>query len=296
MSEFNTATAVVIASHMTTTPANLSLFSISIATINDINSIQLVSNDAFTAGEFFKKPEYHIRFTAQNITEMFYTKNSIFLVARSHGEICGSLYLQWEIKKAMELNEGSRIKEVVDETETIKKMQYNVTANTANTFQVSSKLNAVSVHRSFQKRGLGQFLVKAAEDYLIELSKNFGVHKSIENYQDILFALPASYNDNGFSSSSSNSSSNGDHDSDNSTISSNNRSINQKTTTTILPIEIFIEIGIINHMNYLVKWYKIQGYDTSGELRQDAGLSHIAKEGYKDVCLIIMNKVLKKTR
>jgi GNAT superfamily N-acetyltransferase len=291
MSEFNTATAVIIANLITTIPANLSPFSISVATIDDINSILLVSNDAFTAGEFFKKTEYHIRFTAQNITEMFYTKDSIFLVARSHGEICGSLYFQWEIKKAIALNEGSRIKEVEEETETIERMQYNVTANTANTFQIFSKLNAVSVHRSFQKRGLGQLLVTAAEDYLIELSKNLGVHKSVESYQDILFALPPIDNNNSFSSNSS-SSSNGDHDSDDNSTSSNISSINQKTPT-ILSIEIFIEIGIISYMDYLVKWYTIQGYHTSGELRQDAGITHIAKEGYKDVCLIIMNKVLK---
>jgi GNAT superfamily N-acetyltransferase len=291
MSEFNTATTVD-SNYIATASDSISPCSISLATIDNVNSILLVSNDAFTAGAFFKKPEFQVRFTAQNITEMFNSKDSIFLVARSEGVVCGSLFLEWEIKETLVLKEGSNFKEFLKETETIETMQYTDTATTVKMFQISGKFNAVSVHRTFQKRGIGQILVTAAENYLIELSKNIGVSKNIENYQHFLFASPAiSSNKSSSNSSGGSNSSNGDHDDNNSTIS--NSSSNYKTTTTILPIEIFIEIGIINHMDYLVKWYKSQGYDTSGELRYDTNISHIAKEGYKDVCLIIMNKVLK---
>jgi GNAT superfamily N-acetyltransferase len=291
MSEFNTAAAD--SNHITVAPASISSLSISLGTIDDINSILLVSNDAFTAGAFFKKPEYQIRFTAQNITEMFNSKDSVFLVARSQGEVCGSLFLQWEIKETTVLKEGSNFKEFLKETETIETMQYTDTATTVKLFQISGKFNALSVHRSYQKRGIGQILVTTAENYLIELSKTIGGSKYIKNYQHISFASPAISSNNSSSNSSDGSrSSNGGHD-DNNRTSSNNSCSNYKTTTTILPIEIFIEIGIINLMDYLVNWYKSQGYDTSGELRHDTNISHVAKEGYKDVCLIIMNKVLK---
>lgn len=36
-------------------------------------------------------------------------------------------------------------------------------------------------------------------------------------------------------------------------------------------------------------------YHVQGELRYDKDLTHIAKEGYKDVCLIIMDKEIKLT-
>lgn len=195
-------------------------FSITIATIDDINSIMLVSNDAFTAGAFFKKKEYQIRFTTQNIAEMFNSKNSVFLIARCEGIICGSVYVHYEINKS---------NKTAIEIGAIDKIQDSSSQNTTSVLQILGKFYAVSVDRSYQKRGLGQLLVKAAEEYLTDLSKNIRVKESIDNIFDM---------------SAVNGSSNGSMNSDSTTSTSNNNDSNSNNNNDVIPFIDAVEISI----------------------------------------------------
>jgi poly-gamma-glutamate capsule biosynthesis protein CapA/YwtB (metallophosphatase superfamily) len=79
---------------MTTFP-----FHISVAGIADVAAIVDIGNDAFMADVFFKKPEFHLRFTAERVVEMIDTPHSVFLVARKDesSDILGCIYLHWDV-------------------------------------------------------------------------------------------------------------------------------------------------------------------------------------------------------
>ena len=64
------------------------------------DQIKECTNDAFLADTFFKKPEFHERFTINDVKEMINAKDSIFLVLFEKtvsDEIIGSIYLHWTI-------------------------------------------------------------------------------------------------------------------------------------------------------------------------------------------------------
>lgn len=116
-----------------------SSFIVSIASTIETQDIVQVSNNAYVADQFFKKPEYYDRFTFQNVQDMIATSDSVFIVARENNEVCGSIYLHWE-KTDSDLLVG--------------------------------KFSAVAVHSKYQKRGLGKLLVSSAEEYVLELAKS----------------------------------------------------------------------------------------------------------------------------
>ncbi len=64
----------------------------------DIETIKIVTNDAFQADTFFKKPEYYDRFTSENVHNLLKEKNSAFVLVCMGEEVRGSLYLHWEVK------------------------------------------------------------------------------------------------------------------------------------------------------------------------------------------------------
>lgn len=76
----------------------MSNFSIRVGTMMDVNAIVRVTNDAFMADTFFKKPEYFNRFTSSDVEELMNLENSKFLVAveSATGNIIGSILLQWK--------------------------------------------------------------------------------------------------------------------------------------------------------------------------------------------------------
>ena len=64
------------------------------------DQIKECTNDAFLADTFFKKSEYHQRFTINDVKEMINAKDSIFLALFDKtisDEIIGSIYLHWII-------------------------------------------------------------------------------------------------------------------------------------------------------------------------------------------------------
>jgi len=78
-----------------------------IGTSQDIDSILELTNDAFMADAFFKKPEYHQRFIASQVHNMIHSDRSMFIIAKSsHGNVLigdtkiekdyGSLYFHWD--------------------------------------------------------------------------------------------------------------------------------------------------------------------------------------------------------
>ncbi len=73
-------------------------FKTRIATSDDINVIIEVTNDAFMADAFFKKSEYHQRFTREDVEYMIANQNSQFILAENSdtATIVGSIYLHWE--------------------------------------------------------------------------------------------------------------------------------------------------------------------------------------------------------
>ena len=74
-----------------------------IATSEDVDTIMELTNDAFMADAFFKKPEYHLRFDSQTVNEMIAAENSRFVIATQiiDGEVvkCGSIFFHWTVAK-----------------------------------------------------------------------------------------------------------------------------------------------------------------------------------------------------
>ena len=130
------------------------------ATEADAASIMSCTNDAYVADTFFKKAEYHDRFTMQDVIEMIAAPDSIFLLAittTNQAEIvCGSLYLSWKYPK---------------------------TDNGEGTDQIIGKFSAVAVHVKYQQRGIGHLLVHAAEDFVISLAKrsNYAIKEAMNS-------------------------------------------------------------------------------------------------------------------
>jgi hypothetical protein len=78
----------------------MSSYEIEVATAASAENILELTNEAFMADAFFKKPEYHLRFDLPTVHDMIHAENSAFLLAKSNdagGSFVGSLYLHWEI-------------------------------------------------------------------------------------------------------------------------------------------------------------------------------------------------------
>jgi ribosomal protein S18 acetylase RimI-like enzyme len=106
------------------------------AILGDALEIVSCTNDAYIADQFFKKPEYHDRFTGDDVRGMIQAENSVFIVAKDSldGNVCGSIYLQWS-------SEGGHI---------------------------VGKFSAVAVRGASQQRGLGKLLVRSAEKFILD--------------------------------------------------------------------------------------------------------------------------------
>ncbi len=76
------------------------------ADASHVDQIVEITNDAFMADAFFKKPAYRLRFDKQNVVDMMKIPDSMFIVAimGDSGEICGSIYFDW---KSTTLDDGS---------------------------------------------------------------------------------------------------------------------------------------------------------------------------------------------
>ncbi len=74
-------------------------FSVQEASKGNVEQLVEVGNAAFMADVFFKKPEYHLRFTVDRVLTMMDSKNSVFIVAIRNNsfEIVGCIYLHWEL-------------------------------------------------------------------------------------------------------------------------------------------------------------------------------------------------------
>lgn len=72
------------------------------ATNQDIDEIMNVTNEAFMADTFFKKPEYFLRFDRQTVETMISTENNYFLVAFLEEDpdvIVGSIFVHVDFEK-----------------------------------------------------------------------------------------------------------------------------------------------------------------------------------------------------
>jgi GNAT superfamily N-acetyltransferase len=105
------------------------------------------TNDAFMVDAFFKKPEYHVRFTLEDVNSLMNKQNSMFLIAVDPdmaGEdgdgIVGSVHLEYEIE--------SNQKELI------------------------GHFSAVSVPSKYGGKGIGKALVTAVEAKLLELARS----------------------------------------------------------------------------------------------------------------------------
>ena len=66
------------------------------ASAGDANEIMSITNEAFMADAFFKKPEYILRFRLEEVVAMLEMSNNSFLLARREeaDEVIGSLRLE----------------------------------------------------------------------------------------------------------------------------------------------------------------------------------------------------------
>ena len=201
---------------------------VSHATLSDVPSIVSCTNDAYVVDAFFKKPEYHNRFTEKDVEELINTPQSIFVVVKDDaaaGAICGSLYLQWSAETV-----SSELTKTV------------------------GKFSAVAVHPLYQKRGIGQLLVKSAESHIIKLATE-DVSKS--NKSDLLEGVET-----------------------------------EKVVASISNARAELTMGVINVREELFPWYQSQGFTIEGQMPWDAELSRIMADGYEHVSLIQMRKTL----
>jgi hypothetical protein len=71
------------------------------AITQDIPAIVAISNEAFMADAFFKKPEYIVRFSEDDVIKMFQQENAMFMVANNEeNDIVGSLHLTWSTDRS----------------------------------------------------------------------------------------------------------------------------------------------------------------------------------------------------
>lgn len=119
-----------------------------VASLADAEAVVEITNEAFIADTFFKKPKYHQRFDLPTVIEMINGENRMFLLAESIPEaggdksIAGSLFLHWDVRQ------NGSLREVV------------------------GKFSAVSVPSRFSKQGIGKALVNEAESRIREIAKN----------------------------------------------------------------------------------------------------------------------------
>ena len=122
-----------------------------------------ITNEAFMADAFFKKPEYHERFDEKTVLQMMSLENSMFLVAKSyfendHNEVCGSLFFDW--KKTTMLDESVQVSVC---------RRISCFIFTELFMKYIGHFSAVSVPEKYGRRGIGKALVKAAEDQLLSI-------------------------------------------------------------------------------------------------------------------------------
>lgn len=124
---------------------------IRIANGADAESIVAVTNDAFMADAFFKKPEAVLRFSLDGVHKMINAEHSVFLLAELPVDdalaVCGIIFLHWEISSPSDVANG-------DDSQT----------------KVVGKFSAVSVPTAFGRRGIGQALVAAAEKHILDVA------------------------------------------------------------------------------------------------------------------------------
>jgi len=112
-------------------------------TIQQAQEIRDITNEAFIADTFFKKPEYHMRFDFETVQTMINTQDSVFLIAKTNeNEIVGSIYLNWDI------------------------------IETDDSIQITGKFSAVSVPPRCEKKGIGKALVKGAESKVLSIANS----------------------------------------------------------------------------------------------------------------------------
>ncbi len=137
-------------------------FSVREAVVTGIPRILDISNEAFIIDAYFKKPEYANRFSTESIGQMMQEENSLFFVAERADDardpndfIVGSLFLHWEVTHDVEHNRKT----------------------------VKGKFSAVAVPPRFEKCGVGQGLVAAAEKKIIEIANGLAAQDGQQHQQ-----------------------------------------------------------------------------------------------------------------
>ena len=82
-------------------------YAVEVASEKHIDGIIETTNDAFMADAFFKKPEYHPRFTRSDVVTMIATPDAAFLVAITRDSsavddidiIVGSIFVTWHAER-----------------------------------------------------------------------------------------------------------------------------------------------------------------------------------------------------
>ena len=104
----------------------MSVCSTRLALQSDIGNIVAVTNEAFMADTFFKKPEFHLRFTEESATNMISSKDSVFILATapktSDGdeteaeEVIGSCFIHVFIETLVNIRSDSHIEKDIVQT------------------------------------------------------------------------------------------------------------------------------------------------------------------------------------
>jgi hypothetical protein len=276
----------------------------------NVKGIVDCTNDAFMADAFFKKPEYHLRFTQEDVGRLMHTENSIFLVALpnsndnnynaevSSREIMGSLYLHWEWKRLTTTTSSASASTPVIEYTASSSTTLDSTSvvDSSRQYEITGKFSAVSVPRRFEKRGIGNALVRAAEEYIISLAQK-GPPPQIG------ITAVNSVDSSGLSGSEL-----AVQHSVPESPSASQTSLSSTVTPppvadlagpagpaaveTVAACSAVMEMGVINVRTDLFPWYEKQGYQIICDLPWDEELTRIIAEEYAHVRCVLMRKRL----
>jgi hypothetical protein len=269
-------------------------FVVSVARCQDAKHVFCITNEAFMADTFFKKPEFYQRFESIERVEEMMQGKAAFLIVKAAATadeverpILGSIYLTWTVS-------DDAIPAVV------------------------GTFGCASVGKMFEKRGLGRLLVAGAESHLLaqalahapsSIASPTAATAATETSAAPAPAATATATASSTSSPAPSTPSTAETSAAAApapaataeilAATAATAEISAATVTTVPAVSVVMECGVINVRTDLFPWYERQGYsvvrdalDDSPVKKDSAEVAMIKLPSCGDVCCHLMRKTL----
>ena len=143
---------------------------------------------------------------------------------------------------------------------------------------------SVAVCPTYEKKGIGGALVKAAEAYTLSTLPLLSSIRSIRSTSDDTTSVPTS---------SATANSNCSFTTHTAATSISTSSASSVTSSVTSNVSASMEMGVINLRKDLFMWYGKQGYEKGEQLPNSDELTRVCLPGF-DVCCVMMRKQIKK--